>query len=82
MIYASDLLGSVVRTEAGDSLGRVHDLHAERTQDERWRLTGLVVGKRGLVARLIGGGAMPPGHSLVPWQDVVELGDGVVTVRR
>jgi sporulation protein YlmC with PRC-barrel domain len=81
MIRASDLLGCVVRTEAGSKLGRVHDLRVRRDGPE-WLLVGLVVGRGGLIARLGNGGGEPrvPGR-LVPWQSIVALADGAITVR-
>jgi sporulation protein YlmC with PRC-barrel domain len=80
MIRASDLLGCVVRTEAGSTLGRVHDLRV-RHDGAEWLLVGLVVGRGGLIARLGNGGGKPrlPGR-LVPWQSIVALADGAVTV--
>jgi sporulation protein YlmC with PRC-barrel domain len=74
-------MGCVVRTEAGEELGRVHDLRAH-TVNGGWRLTELVVGPAGLRSRF---GTGKPGSrrrgSLVPWQAVLRLDDGVITVR-
>jgi sporulation protein YlmC with PRC-barrel domain len=46
----SDLLGAPVRTEAGDTLGHVHDLRGEVTADSL-RITGIVVGPLGVLER-------------------------------
>ncbi len=81
MIRASDLIGCVVRTESGDTLGRVHDLRAEDIPGGGLRLIGLVIGRRGLLTRLAGDGTSSFGRSFVPWQDVVALDDGHATVR-
>ena len=51
MTRFSDLLGVHVRTESGDHLGCVHDLRAELTS-RSLRVTGLVVGKLGVLERL------------------------------
>ena len=82
MIRASDLIGSVVRTESGDRVGRVHDLRAHGNGDG-WLLIGLVVGPRGLVARFGGGddGAPVRAGRVIPWEAVTSLDDGSVTVR-
>src|SRR5436305_3137362 len=83
MIKASDLLGCVVSTESGRKLGRVHDLRATRAGDG-WLLTGLGIGTRGMLTRLTAGGdgaGLPTGGDVVPWQDVIRLGDGEITVR-
>jgi sporulation protein YlmC with PRC-barrel domain len=81
MIRASDLVGCEVRTIAGRRLGRVHDLRAE-TVDGGWQLTGLVVGRRGMLARLTGSEQEPLVRGdLIPWQAVVSLESGLVTVR-
>jgi sporulation protein YlmC with PRC-barrel domain len=81
MIRASDLVGCKVRTTGGEKLGRVHDLRAVAAPDGNWRLTGLVVGKLGLLSRLAGDASTSRGRSVVPWQDIVELGDGQIVVR-
>jgi sporulation protein YlmC with PRC-barrel domain len=51
MMRATDLLGSELATESGESLGRVFDLRARRDDGDRWQITGLVVGRRGLAER-------------------------------
>jgi sporulation protein YlmC with PRC-barrel domain len=81
MIRASDLIGCELRTTTGQRLGRVHDLRAERF-DGGWQLTGLVVGRRGMLARLTGSEQEPLVRGdFIPWQDVVSLEDGLVTIR-
>jgi sporulation protein YlmC with PRC-barrel domain len=80
MIYASDMLGSEVRTESGERLGRVHDLRALR-DDHGWQLVGLVVGRGGLRARLGAGNeeSVREGN-VIPWEAVLALDDGRITV--
>jgi sporulation protein YlmC with PRC-barrel domain len=53
----SQLLGIEVCTEAGESLGRVHDVRVERLarrnpDGHRLKIVGLVVGGRGIRERL------------------------------
>jgi sporulation protein YlmC with PRC-barrel domain len=81
VIRASDLIGSVVRTESGDELGRVHDLRAHRDGDD-WRLVGLVIGRGGMIARLgQGDGKSLRAGRVIPWASIVGLEDGNITVR-
>lgn len=83
MIRASDMIGCKVRTASGAKLGRVHDLRAHHTNDG-WALVALVVGAGGLRNRLAGGdGGSEATRSgdLIAWDAVLELGDGIVTVR-
>jgi sporulation protein YlmC with PRC-barrel domain len=84
MILASDLLGCVVRTEAGTKVGRVRELRAEE-RDGALRLVELVMGPRGVFERygVVGSARREPSGDAqaVPWTDVVRLEDGVVTVR-
>jgi sporulation protein YlmC with PRC-barrel domain len=80
MIRASDLVGCELRTESGERLGRVHDLRAEQTNGE-WRLSGLVIGRRGLSARLLGTSPDPLiSGEVVDWEDVRSLEDGLIIV--
>ena len=81
MIRATDLIGAEVRSESGERLGRVHDLRARRAGDG-WALIGLVLGAGGMLARLAGahGKALRVGR-VVPWEAIVGLEDGSVTVR-
>ena len=81
MIRASDLVGSVVRTESGEKLGHVHDLRAI-FRGGAWRLVGLVIGGGGLRARLApryDEKGLSTGD-LVAWEAVTGVDDGVVTV--
>jgi sporulation protein YlmC with PRC-barrel domain len=82
VICASDLIGCRVETDSGERLGRVHDLRA-RTIDGGWELMGLVVGRRGIVARLIGDSGPDPLvlGDVIPWGAVAQLQDGLVIVR-
>jgi sporulation protein YlmC with PRC-barrel domain len=81
MIRASDLIGCVLQSESGERLGRVHDLRAE-VVDDGWKLVGLVVGRGGMAARLIGSGPEPLVRGeMIPWQAVTGLEDGLVIVR-
>jgi sporulation protein YlmC with PRC-barrel domain len=81
MIRASDLLGCEIRTESGERLGHVYDLRAELA-DDRWRLSGLVLGRRGISARLVGTGPDPMiGGEVVGWEAVSRLEVGSIIVR-
>ena len=81
MIRASDLVGRELRTESGRRLGHVHDLRAERAGDD-WLLSGLVVGRRGISARLIGTGADPLiSGEVIAWEAVTSLDAGCIIVR-
>jgi hypothetical protein len=61
----------------------VHDLRAHASGGE-WLLVGIVVGRGGMVARLVSGA---PGDEpvldgrVVPWEAVTRLADGSITVR-
>jgi sporulation protein YlmC with PRC-barrel domain len=82
MIRASDLIGCDVRTESGEKLGRVHDLRAHESGGE-WLLMGIVVGRGGMVARLVTGatGDDPVLEGRVlPWEAVTRLEEGEITV--
>jgi sporulation protein YlmC with PRC-barrel domain len=70
----SDLLSLEVRTESGEKLGRVHDVRGELTT-RSLTITGLIVGKFGLLERL-GFGAPQSADRVrrrdaVPWSAVV-----------
>jgi sporulation protein YlmC with PRC-barrel domain len=80
----SDLLGLEVRTESGETLGRVHDARAELTR-QSLKLTGLVVGQAGLLERL-GIGAPRTRtrirvHDAVPWSAVIRADRRGVVVK-
>ena len=81
MIRASDLLDCELRTESGEPIGHVHDLRAELA-DDRWRLSGLVLGRRGISARLVGTGpdAIIAGE-VIGWEAVSRLEAGSIIVR-
>jgi hypothetical protein len=86
----SELLGSKVKTESGEDLGHVYDVRAARDPrssggaHQKWRLKGLVVGKRGVLERFGVTGAkkeepiLP--HDLVPWSAIVRVRAGEVIV--
>jgi sporulation protein YlmC with PRC-barrel domain len=82
VIRASDLIGCQVVTESGQRLGQVHDLRADAVADG-WVLVGLVVGRRGIVVRLVGDSAPDPvvRGDVIPWAAITRLRDGLVTVR-
>ena len=80
----SDLHGVPVRTESGENLGRVHDLRAELTPKTA-KVTGVVVGKAGLLERL-GIGAPTSAarirtRDVIAWRDVVRADRRGVIVR-
>jgi sporulation protein YlmC with PRC-barrel domain len=75
----SDLHGVRVRTESGKDLGRVHDLRAELTP-KTVKVTGLVVGKAGLLERL--GIGAPTSAARIRTQDVIAWRDVVRADRR
>lgn len=84
MMRLTDFLNVHVVNESGDKLGRVHDLRAERTP-RTLKVTGLMVGKRGLLERF-GVGAPEAGtrirtHDVIPWSAVVRADRGRVVVR-
>jgi sporulation protein YlmC with PRC-barrel domain len=80
----SDLLGVPVRTESGESLGRVHDVRAELGA-RSLRVTGLVVGGLGVLERLGLGAPRTPlrvrTSDVVPWSAVVRADRRGVVVR-
>ena len=80
----SDLHGVSVRTESGRDLGRVHDLRAE-LRPRSVVVTGIVVGKLGLLERL-GIGAPTAAarirtHDVIAWRNVVRADRRGVVVR-
>jgi sporulation protein YlmC with PRC-barrel domain len=83
-VNVSDLLGARVLTEDGTSLGRVFDVRAD-LRPRSLKVTGLVVGKWGLLERLglgaPGSGVRIRSHDVVPWQDVVRADRREVVVR-
>lgn len=79
-----ELLGVEVRTESGEMLGHVFDLRGELTR-QSLKVTGLVVGKAGLLERLGIGAPQSQdrirSHDVVPWSAVVRLNRRGVIVR-
>ena len=80
----SELEGLPVRTESGESRGRVHDLRAT-LGPRSLRVTGLVVGRLGLLERL---GIGAPSATVrirtsdvVPWSAVVRVDRGGIVIR-
>jgi sporulation protein YlmC with PRC-barrel domain len=81
----SELLRREVVDESGRRLGRIHDVRGELVGG-RLRVTGLVPATGGILERYgIGthgsGGpeeAKVHGHSVIPWKDVVRVGQQVV----
>jgi len=69
-----ELLNRKVVTESGLSIGRVHDVTAELV-DGRLRVTGLVVGRQGFMARL---GIRARGGPQVPWTRVSRVDTEIV----
>jgi sporulation protein YlmC with PRC-barrel domain len=83
-VRVSALLGLKVATESGDQLGHVHDLRAELTS-RTLKVTGLVVGRLGLLERLgigaPGSGSGLRSHDVVPWSAVIRADARGVVVR-
>jgi sporulation protein YlmC with PRC-barrel domain len=83
-VRLSELLGREVKTEAGERLGRVHDVRGELTP-RSLKVTGLVVGQFGLLERLGLGAprsrARMAVHDLVPWSAVVRADRRGIVVR-
>jgi len=80
----SALLGLSVHTESGERLGHVHDVRADLTQ-RSLRMTGIVVGGRGLLERL---GFEAPGwrsrghpRDVIDWSAVVRADRRGIVVR-
>lgn len=80
----SDLLSLEVRTESGEPLGRVHDVRGELTS-RTLKVTGLVVGKWGVLERL-GVGAPESADRVrprdaIPWSAVIRADRRGVVVK-
>jgi sporulation protein YlmC with PRC-barrel domain len=83
----SELLDREVVNESGEHVGHVRDVRGELTSGHL-RVTGLIVGKRGILERYgIGtqgsggpGEAKVHGQPVIPWDQVVRVG-AKVTVR-
>jgi sporulation protein YlmC with PRC-barrel domain len=83
-VRVSALIGLSVQTESGRKLGRVFDLRGELTP-RTLKVTGLVVGRLGLLERL-GLGAPTSAARLrtrdvIPWKDVIRADRRGVVVR-
>jgi sporulation protein YlmC with PRC-barrel domain len=85
----SGLLRSRLVTSSGLELGRVWDVRAERqTQlpdehvNETWQVVGLITGRMGWKERvgLSAEGDPAEGETFTPWEAVLEIGSGAVTV--
>lgn len=75
----SELVGCPVRDQAGHSLGRVFEARAHRERDGTIVLDELMVGRRALWQRLRGPASDARG---IPWENVVEIEDHGLVVRR
>jgi sporulation protein YlmC with PRC-barrel domain len=88
----TDLLSLPVVDESGDRLGHVFDVRvgrrpgsSGRRADQRWRIEGLLIGRRGLRDRL--GIAGSKRHravrdrEVVPWNAILEIGETEIRVR-
>jgi sporulation protein YlmC with PRC-barrel domain len=81
----SELLNREVVTESGLSLGKVHDVRGELGSG-RLLVTGLACGPMGFLERYgvgTGGTGGPShakvhGHSVVPWERVLRVGEKIV----
>jgi sporulation protein YlmC with PRC-barrel domain len=84
-VRLSVLLGSEVRLESGEDLGRVNDVRAELAGDGSVRVTGLVVAKLGVLERLgIGSPTSADrirGQDPIPWDRVLRADARGVVVR-
>jgi hypothetical protein len=83
-MLATDVMGCRLQTESGELRGHVFDIRLRR-DGERWRVVGLVIGRRGLLERLgfTDAKRIEPvaHHDLYDWDAVVAVADGVVVVR-
>ena len=88
----SDLLTCVVETESGEKLGHVYDVRVQRDPrssaegaHQKWRVKGLVVGRRGMLERfgIAGARRQEPllQRDVVPWESIVRARAGHVVVR-
>jgi sporulation protein YlmC with PRC-barrel domain len=78
------LLGVPVRTESGESVGHVHDIRGE-LDARSLRVTGIVVGRLGLLERLGLGAPRTPlrvrTRDVLSWSQVVRADRRGVVVR-
>jgi hypothetical protein len=75
----SELIGCRVRDQSGRALGRVFEARGHHERDGAVVIDELMIGRGGLWQRLRGPAADAPG---IPWQSVVESGDGEIVVSR
>jgi sporulation protein YlmC with PRC-barrel domain len=79
-----DLLGLPVRTQSGETLGRVHDVRGRLTS-RTLRVEGLVIGRFGLLERLGIGNPVSANRvhlrGAVPWSAVTRADRRGVVVR-
>jgi sporulation protein YlmC with PRC-barrel domain len=75
----SDLVGKRVRDQGGRSLGRVFEVRAHWERDGSVVLDEVMIGRRSLWRRLRGPNSDTRG---IPWENVVDTGDGHLVVRR
>ena len=68
----SELYGAEVRTEAGETLGRVREVHCNEE-----RVTQLGIGAGSWISRMTGGG----GGRRIRWEDVTRADPGNLVVR-
>jgi hypothetical protein len=92
MMRLSDILGCEVVAEGGERLGHAADVRVRRTAGDdqdpgraQWSVTGIVVGRRGLLERFgaVGSKSENPTlpHDTVAWERVVRIEPGRVVVR-
>jgi sporulation protein YlmC with PRC-barrel domain len=83
-VRLSELIGLSVRTESGGRVGRVYDLRGELTP-RTLKVTGLVVGRLGLLERLGVGAptsvARLRTRDVIAWKDVIRADRRGVVVR-
>jgi sporulation protein YlmC with PRC-barrel domain len=83
-VKLSDLLGTRVTTESGESLGYVRDLRGELTTHSL-RISGLVVGGLGLLERLGIGAPKSAARirtkDVIAWKEVVRADTRGIVVR-
>jgi sporulation protein YlmC with PRC-barrel domain len=92
VMRVSEVLGSIVNTESGQKLGHVYDVRVQRdprssprSAGQKWTVTGLVVGGRGMLERFGVSGARKQEpilqRDLVPWSAIVRVRAGEVVVK-
>jgi len=76
----SELLGRKVLDQSGRKLGRVYEAKGHWERDGTVVIDELILSRGGLRRRLRGPGG--PEEQAIPWEQVVELPDETVVVRR